>query len=153
MLNRATPSEWIASAGADRHRRGIYTHYWRLTPHPFLQTFDAPDSLTACTRRRPSNTTLQALTLLNDPMFAECAEVLAQRVLREVPDGDHERLDQAFRLCLGRLTAAEERPPLAAVLIAVRARCAASNIEAGDRAAWTQVCRVLLNVDEFVTRE
>ena len=153
MLNRATPAEWVASPGADRHRRGIYTHYWRLTPHPFLQTFDAPDSLTACTRRRTSNTPLQALTLLNDPTFAECAEALAQRVLREVPDGDHERLDRAFRLCLGRLPAAEERPPLVAVLSAVRARFATSNIEAGDRAAWTQVCRVLLNVDEFVTRE
>ncbi len=153
MLNRATPAEWIASPGDDRHRRSIYTHYWRLTPHPFLQTFDAPDSLTACTRRRTSNTPLQALTLLNDPTFAECAEALAQRVLREVPDGDHERLDRAFRLCLGRLPAAEERPPLVAVLSAVRARFAASNIKAGDRAAWTQVCRVLLNVDEFVTRE
>lgn len=156
MLGRATPAEWIASPGADRYRRSMYTHYWRLTPHPFLQTFDAPDSLTACTRRRSSNTPLQALTLLNDPTFAECAEALAGRVMHEASDGD-ERLDRAFRLCLGRAPTAEERPPLANVLAAVRIRFAASNtasaVESVDQAAWTQVCRVLLNLDEFVTRE
>ncbi|MBI5757091.1 MAG: PSD1 domain-containing protein [Planctomycetales bacterium] len=153
MLNRATPAEWIVSSGTDRYRRGMYTTYWRLTPHPFLQTFDTPDSLTACTRRRPSNTPLQALTLLNDPTFVECAEVLAQRVMREVPDSDRERLDRAFRLCLGRPVVAEEQALLFEVLAAARARFVAASKPVADRAAWTQVCRVLLNADEFVTRE
>lgn len=156
MLGRATPAEWIASPGADRYRRSMYTHYWRLTPHPFLQTFDAPDSLTACTRRRSSNTPLQALTLLNDPTFAECAEAMARRVMLEASDDD-ERLDRAFRLCLGRAPTLEEGLPLANMLAAGRIRIAASNtglvVDIVDQAAWTQVCRVLLNLDEFVTRE
>jgi hypothetical protein len=153
MLNRATPAEWIASSGTDRYRRSLYTHYWRLTPHPFLQTFDTPDSLTACTRRRPSNTPLQALTLLNDPTFVECAEVLAQRVMREAPDSDRERLDRAYQLCLGRPAVAEEQTLLMEMLAAARARFIAASKPVADRAAWTQICRVLFNVDEFVTRE
>ena len=58
--------EWVASEGPDRYRRGMYTYFWRSSPHPGLMVFDAPDSTTSCTRRNRSNTPLQALTLLND---------------------------------------------------------------------------------------
>ncbi|MBI1916972.1 MAG: PSD1 domain-containing protein [Planctomycetes bacterium] len=153
MLNRATPAPWIVSPGADRFRRGMYTHYWRLTPHPQLQTFDAPDTLTACTRRRPSNTPLQALTLLNDPTFVECAESLARRLIGNGPGTDNDRIDRAFRLCLGRTPVALERKLLTDVLTTARARFAASNAKVVERAAWTQVTRVLINLDEFITRE
>lgn len=155
MLNRATPAPWIMSPGADRYRRGLYTHYWRLTPHPFLQTFDAPDSLTACTRRRASNTPLQALTLLNDPTFAASAQALARRVLREALPEDSERLNLAFQLCLGRLPTSEEHAQLMELLAVPRTSRATtgSTVETLDQTAWTQICRVLLNLDEFVTRE
>src|SRR5438876_679388 len=75
---------WKPSAGEDRYRRGIYTQFYRATPHPALNVFDAPDAFSACTRRLRSNTPLQALTLLNDRQFYELAQALAARVLREV---------------------------------------------------------------------
>lgn len=152
MVHRATPAPWAISTGEDRYRRGLYTHYWRLTPHPQLQTFDAPDSLTACTRRRPSNTPLQALTLLNDPTFVECAEALARRAVAAAPNDDA-RLDRAFRVCLGRAPTAEERQVLAEMLATSRARGDQANAAAAELAAWAQVARTLLNLDEFITRE
>ena len=77
-----SPATWTTSPGADRYRRGMYTWVWRLTPYPTLRLFDAPDAATACTRRERSNTPVQALTLLNDPTFVECARGLAGRVIR-----------------------------------------------------------------------
>ena len=102
MKGRADRGVWVESPGADRYRRGMYTHFWRLTPHPFLRLFDAPDATAACTRRIRTNTPLQALTLLNDPTFTECARALADRLRNDVPEGDRERIRHAFRLCLGR---------------------------------------------------
>ena len=69
--------EWTPSTGPDRYRRGLYTFFWRATPHPSLIVFDAPDGTQACTRRIRSNTPLQALTLLNDEAFFEFARALA----------------------------------------------------------------------------
>ncbi len=65
--------EWKTSTGPDRYRRGMYTFFWRATPHPLFTLFDAPDGTRSCTRRLRSNTPLQALTLLNDEAFVECA--------------------------------------------------------------------------------
>src|SRR5262249_18881747 len=76
------PRSWMASVGPDRFRRGMYTFFWRSAPHPGLTVFDGPDALAACTRRNRSNTPLQALTLLNDEAFVECAQALAGRALR-----------------------------------------------------------------------
>ena len=67
-----------------------------------LISFDAPDSNTACSRRERSNTPLQALTLLNDPVFFECAQQLARRVVEEGPDDVEGRVRRGFRLCLAR---------------------------------------------------
>ena len=78
LEHRATPVEWVESEGADKYRRGMYTHHWRLTPHPYFRTFDAPEALTSCTRRYRSNTPIQALTLLNGPSFVEAAAVNRQ---------------------------------------------------------------------------
>ena len=64
---------WQADTGPNRYRRGLYTFFWRATPHPFLTTFDAPGGVQTCTRRFRSDTPLQALTLLNDPAFVEIA--------------------------------------------------------------------------------
>ncbi|MEW6158527.1 MAG: PSD1 and planctomycete cytochrome C domain-containing protein [Verrucomicrobiota bacterium] len=139
--------DWKPHAGADRYRRGLYTFFWRATPHPALTVFDAPDAFSACTRRIRSNTPLQALTLLNDAAFFECAEALTARVLREGPSDDAARVDYAFRLCLGRAPSVAEKQRLLQLI--------QEQIQAGDsrQIAWQTASRVLLNLDETITRE
>jgi hypothetical protein len=141
---------WVASRGPDRYRRGLYTFFWRATPHPALTVFDAPNAIQACTRRPRSNTPLQALTLLNDRAFYECAEALAGRVLSEAPPDDDTRVGYAFRLTLGRRPTDREARALAAMLAEERS---AGSGPSTDPAAWTTAARVLLNLDEFITRE
>jgi mono/diheme cytochrome c family protein len=140
--------EWKAAAGADRYRRGLYTFFWRATPHPALLAFDAPDGTRACTRRERSNTPLQALTLLNDEAFVECARALAGRLLADKSLDDNGRLALAYRLCLARRPTETERARLAALLEEVRSEEGSS-----ERDAWETVARVVLNLDEFITRE
>ncbi|MBX3747272.1 MAG: PSD1 domain-containing protein [Verrucomicrobiae bacterium] len=137
---------WTPSEGPDRYRRGLYTYFWRATPHPALTVFDAPDSFSACTRRPRSNTPLQALTLLNDHAFVELAQALAER-LRHLPaEHDDQRLTHAFRLCLAR-------PPSPTELDRLRDLLALESRDHGPSAAWDTVARVLLNLDETITRE
>jgi hypothetical protein len=135
---------WTTSAGADRYRRGLYTFHWRATPHPALAVFDAPDGFSTCTRRVRSNTPLQALTLLNDSAFAELADALAARLEHGV--GEADRLELGFRLCLSRRPNAAERERLERLLKEEREAY-------GEGAAWQTLARVLLNLDEAVTRE
>jgi hypothetical protein len=130
--------------GGDRYRRGIYTFRWRATPHPALSVFDTPDAFSACTRRLRSNTPLQALTLLNDEAYLDLAEGLADRLQREAASAD--RLDLAFRICLSRPPSAAERQRLESLLDAERR-------DGDERMAWITVARVLLNLDETITRE
>jgi mono/diheme cytochrome c family protein len=141
---------WAASTGPDRYRRGLYTFFWRATPYPALTVFDAPNAIQACTRRNRSNTPLQALTLLNDQSFVECAEGLAGRVVRDGGCDDRSRTDFAFRLCLGRDPNDRERATVLALLSDERA--AGSGPDA-EESAWATAARVLLNLDEFITRE
>ena len=159
---------WEESEGPDRYRRGMYTHFWRTSPHPGLMVFDSPDALTMTTKRNRSNTPLQALTLLNDAGFHEFAQGLAQRILRELPDtSNSQRVEHAFRLCLARLPSEQERDRLER-LLAVQLDDFETNPEEArdllplstperanvpETAAWTMVSGVLLNLDEFITRE
>ena len=126
--------EWKPSTGPDRYRRGMYTHFWRATPHPALIVFDSADGFSTCTRRIRSNTPLQALTLLNDEAFYECAQALAKRV--EPHDGD--QIDYAFHLCVSRKPSRDEHARLSDLL---------------KSTDWPTVARVLLNLDETITRE
>lgn len=143
---------WQPSTGPDRYRRGLYTHLWRATPHPALAVFDEPDAFSACTRRLRSNTPLQALTLLNDQQFYEFAEALGARIQSEGPPDTPGRLQHAFRLSLAR-------PPSAAELRrllefhAQQVAAAPGDDPAKEKVAWTAVARVLLNLDETITRE
>src|SRR5262249_47336326 len=139
---------WKADTGPNRYRRGLYTYFWRSAPHPSLTVFDSPDATLACTRRNRSNTPLQALTLLNDQAHVEFAEGLAARILRECQANDTMRLRHAFRLCLAREPTERELQRLRGLL--------SPQMEGSDTqqlAAWTTVARVLLNLDEFITRE
>jgi hypothetical protein len=146
------PREWKPSAGPDRYRRGLYTHFWRSAPYPALLVFDAPESNTTCTRRNRSNTPLQALTLLNDQAFYEFAQALARRVLAEAQADEQSRLRLAFRLCLARPPSPLEEARLLQLLTSQDAPLSGDS-DARTFAAWTTVARVLLNLDEFITRE
>ncbi|MBM4067567.1 MAG: DUF1553 domain-containing protein [Planctomycetes bacterium] len=164
MALRRSPRPWVVSAGADRYRRGMYTHYWRTSPHPFMTTFDAPRSDAACTRRQRSNTPLQALVLLNDPEFVDNARALASRILESPATDDGKRLQHAYLLCLGRRPTLAEQRLLQTLLEeqvsefsndepAARQLLGRDERDVARRAAWVAVARVLLNLDEFITRE
>jgi hypothetical protein len=152
--------KWEPSTGPDRYRRGLYTFFWRATPHPSLMVFDAPNAVQACTRRVRSNTPLQALTLLNDQAAIEFAHALAERLLDEAPSSDPARMRLAFRLCLARDPSPKEARTLQTLLDQERAEteagAGADSHDGGGEAtlaAWTTAARVLLNLDEFITRE
>ncbi len=141
--------EWKPSTGGDRYRRGLYTWIQRTRFHPALAVFDAPDAFTACTRRLRSNTPLQALTLLNDQAFHELAQGFARRMQSWEGD-DAARIDRAFRRCLARSPHPAELDRLTRLLQAERAT---DPPEARETDAWLAVARVLLNLDETITRE
>ncbi|MBM3739329.1 MAG: DUF1553 domain-containing protein [Acidobacteria bacterium] len=159
---------WKESEGRDRYRRGLYVHLQRSLPYPQLINFDAPDSRMAMCRRTRSNTPLQALNLLNDPVFFEAAQALAARTLMESGGVSFaDRMEYAFRLCLARkptgreserlLTAYQQQRELfradpAAATKAAPA-VAAGQVDPAEAAAWTGMASVLLNLDEFITRE
>ncbi len=154
-------AKYVESEGAERYRRGLYVHFQRTSPHPQLMNFDAPDSHVACTRRRRSNTSLQALNLLNDPVFLEAAQSLAERTLRESPGkGFADRVRYAYELCLAREPGAKEVETLLSyfhtqerILASdAKGRAALYPLDPGS-AAWVGVASVLLNLDEFITRE
>ncbi len=106
----------------------------------------------ACTvKRTRSNTPLQALTLLNDPVHVEAARALAERVLREVPKGDEARLSRAFRLCVARPPREKELAILTRLLQAQRT--ARAGKPKAEELAWTDVATALLNLEETITKE
>jgi hypothetical protein len=167
------PKVWQEATGPDRYRRALYTFRYRSVPYPMLQSFDAPNGDFACVRRTRSNTPLQALTTLNEPIFMECARALALRTLRQECGTDRDRLDYAFRRCLARKPAEAEAATLLDLLHRQVGRfekpgadpwsLAADDpkkpplLPPGARpaqlAAWTAVTRVLLNLDETITKE
>ena len=158
--------QWSESEGADRYRRGLYIFYQRTIPYPQLSTFDAPDSLSACSRRVRSTTPLQALNLLNDPVFFEAARGLTAWVLRERQGTVRERIDYAFRLCLARAPRPHEseylfehfrqqKELLKQNREAAEGLFSAQGVEGVDpeeAAVWVALSGVLLNLDEFLTR-
>lgn len=160
--------DYLASADDEQWRRGVYMHWQRTFLHPMLANFDAPARDECAAARTVSNTPQQALTLLNDPTFVEAARVLAARVIGSAGN-DEARLRAAFQLALGREPKPQERTGLTAVLTAQRAYYrehkddakkllkigltpAPANLDAAEIAAWTQVTRVVLNLQEFITR-
>ena len=141
--------DWVASSGGHRVRRAIYTRIQRATLHPALAVFDAPDSFTTCTRRLRSNTPLQALTLLNDTHFHELAQQIA-RQMAAAPGQDTDRIANGFLRCTARRPAPEETERLLRLL---REERSAAGPGAPSESGWLAVARVLLNLDETITRE
>ncbi len=141
---------WRPSRDGDRFRRGIYTFYYRATPHPALAVFDSPDAFSACSRRIRSNTPLQALTMLNDPAFHEMAQALGNEIASwEAMDADT-RIQTAFRRCLGRSPTPSEARHLSAALQHFQTTVAP---DAQATEPWFALARILLNLDETITRE
>ncbi len=139
---------WVVSKGSDRYRRALYTHLQRSTLHPALTVFDAPDAFQSCTRRLRSNTPLQALTLLNDPAFTEFAQSLGRRLAASEGLSDSQRIELGFQICLARSPTRIEEDRFLAFLAAERAQ-----VPDPGQGVWTRVGRVLLNLDELITRE
>jgi len=139
------PKIWETAAGPERYRRGLYTFRYRSVPYPAFQTFDAPNGDMACVRRARSNTPLQALTTLNEPLFVEAARALADRTIREGGATDRDKLTYAFRRTLSRAPTSGERDELLSFLGRQR------RLPADE--AWTALARVLLNLDETITKE
>lgn len=157
---------WDTDTDEDRYRRGIYTYLWRSSPYPFLPTFDAPSPTMACTRRPRSNTPLQALTLANDAAFVEMAKGLAKRVLEEGPDYQEGRIRYAWEVCFCREPTEAELNRMSQFVSLQKEQLnnsgsAASlaktidvkDVVEADKAAWLLTARVLMNLDEFITRE
>ena len=163
------PREWQNGSGDDFYRRSLYTHWQRQYLHPAMLAFDAP-SREECTADRPrSNTPLQSLVLMNDPEFVEAARVFAERVLTSGREDDR----PAARLGLspgfvafakklgssrpdGTLDGSSGRVPQGSEggqgAVGRRAQPAPPSIDPVELAAWTSVCRTILNLHETVTR-
>jgi len=167
------PKIWKEAAGDERYRRALYTFRYRSVPYPMLQNFDAPNGDASCVRRARSNTPLQALTTLNEPLFIETARALALRTLQDGGHTDAQRIDYAVRRCLARKPTEQESAELLGLLHKQAQRFAdekqspwalAANkpdqppalpqgATPAQLAAWTAVSRVLLNLDETITKE
>jgi hypothetical protein len=152
-----------------QYRRGVYTHWQRTFLHPMLANFDAPSREECTAIRVVSNTPQQALTLLNDPSFVEAARVFAANLLGVAKQNDEQRLNTAFQRALARLPNNKEKQSLLKFLAEQREHYSQDSDEASrlmkvgfatapesksqvELAAWTQVCRVILNLQETVTR-
>lgn len=164
-------ANWPTSHGPDRYRRGMYTLFMRSAPYPMFTTFDSPRFNKTCTRRGRSNTPLQSLTMANDQTTVEIARGFAALLLARSDLNDHQRLELAFRRSFARPPQPFESERLMAYLQQQRIGFAVSpkdagalvgepgnsglpvEVEVAEGAAWICVVRLLMNLDEFITRE
>ena len=167
-LSYANNFKWNTSKGEDQFRRGMYTFFKRTAPHPNLTTFDCPDANTTCVHRQSSNTPLQALILLNNAVYTEAARSFAKTLLQTEKNlSDEERLNLAFLRCVSRPMNGTESNQFGSLLQASREwyksheedakkMTGGSGVEGtpvAESAAWTATCRMMLNMDEFITRD
>ncbi|MEZ6110304.1 MAG: PSD1 and planctomycete cytochrome C domain-containing protein [Pirellulaceae bacterium] len=169
---------WNPSTGEDRYRRGLYTFSKRTAPFAMFTTFDGPTGEACLARRDVSNTPLQALTLMNDVVFQEAAQALGQRLAGhnaggnagQLDEDNAARLDELYRRVLSRRPNAAEQATLLGFFDAQRGRLEAGELDAAailrdapkiaelpqvdakDAAAWTLVARIVLNLDEAITK-
>jgi len=159
-------TRWIVSEPPQRYARGIYVHFKRTNPFPSLIMFDSPESNVCTAVRNRSNTPLQALTTLNDPVFVEAAQAFARRILSHAHTHTA-RLQRASLIALARSLSATERLALeqlqtdeyayfrqhtnaAAALVGHQPH---PGVSTAELASWISVARALINLDEFITRE
>ena len=161
--------EWQADKGESLYRRGLYTYWCRTFLHPSLLAFDAPTREECTVERTRSSTPLQALVLLNDPIYVEAARVLAEKIVKEGGKDTAARLDWAYRRAVSRGVKPDEVTLLTELyrkhLAEFQADRAAAekavtvgqsplpkDMNIAELAAWTSVARVILNLHETITR-
>jgi hypothetical protein len=163
--------KWKAAENENRFRRGVYVVWKRAAPYPSFINFDAPDRGSCTVSRGRSNTPLQALTLLNDPAYAEMALAMADRILSQSPQKDDAgRIENAIRLALARAATDEEIRLLQELLEHERAEIKDNNAiidartktpfaemklkstDKAELAAWFAIANVLLNLDETISQ-
>ncbi len=163
---------WVPATAPEKYRRSLYVFRRRSTPDPVLASFDAPNGDTACAGRLRSNTPLAALASLNESVFVEASRALALRILREGGPDDAARAAFAFRLCTGRPAQPADVQDIVALVQSRRARLVDGwlsarelatgdpvrlpnlppNTTPNDAAAWAIAARVLLNLDETLSK-
>ncbi|MCM8526526.1 MAG: DUF1553 domain-containing protein, partial [Lentisphaeraceae bacterium] len=164
---------WPVAGIPERYRRSLYMFRRRSMPDPVMAGFDAPNGDSSCVRRVTSNTPLAALTSLNEPVFVEAARAMALKVIRKGGSDDINRINYAFRLCTGRVPNAPEIKEIKRLLDSRKAYLAESwvsvqelafgengkvpelpeGVTPKDVGAWTIVSRVLLNLDQTITKD
>ncbi len=161
--------DWVTSENEDRYRRGIYTFYKRTSPYPSSLILDAPSREICQIRRIRTNTPLAALVLLNDPVYVEAAQALARRIVLDGGKGTADKIRHAYRRALCRNPTPAEvdelqrlydlrhqsytrSPDLALSLATHPLGPLPPKSDVVELAAWTSVCNVILNLDEFVTK-
>ncbi|WP_437222365.1 DUF1553 domain-containing protein [Planctomicrobium sp. SH661] len=166
-LSYANSFKWSKSHGEDRQRRGMYTFFKRTVPFPDLMTFDCPDSNVTTIERRTSNTPLMALNTLNNEVSMEASLGMVRRVWASNVETDTDRLTLAFRLCVTRPPFSHELQALESLLNDCRswyrdhpaeaAKLVQGNsldgVDETELSAWTATARIVMNLDEFITRE
>lgn len=164
-------TDWTASQGEDRYRRAIYTKWRRSAPYPAMATFDAPSREVCILKRDVTNTPLQALVTLNDPVFIEAAQALARRVVvfEKPSESDAAKIDSVFELATNRGPTDAERSALLELLQGSREHLKTRMAEAVklatdpigplpsgsdtvELASWTAVCNVVMNLDEVLMK-
>ncbi len=161
--------DYIADKDERQYRRGIYAHWQRTFLQPMLANFDAPAREESVCTRNISNSPQQALTLLNDPTFVESARVFAQDVLTQRKKSDGDRLEYAFEKALARPVKQKEKDSLLGFLntqrfdvsehkddpdkfLHIGLATPSGTLDKNELTAWTEVCRVILNLHETITR-
>lgn len=158
--------DWQTSSGEDKYRRGVYTSWRRTNPYPSMAAFDAPNRDVCAVRRGRTNTPLQALVTMNDPVYVEAAQALARRVIKDGGTGMSDRAGYALRVCLGRPAKEDEVARLVKLYKAARDHFGANDkkaqefattplgplppgVDPVEAASWTAVANVVLNLDEM----
>jgi hypothetical protein len=160
--------DYEVSPGEQQYRRGLYVVLKRGAPYPSFVNFDASSRMACTVKRSRSNTPLQALTLLNDPVYVEAAMAFAKRILTEASNADAgARIDHAFALAVGRAPSASEAATIGKLLDAQRGAALAdakgtkefigkfklpAGVAPAEFAAWYAVATALLNLDETITK-
>lgn len=160
-------TRWVVSDKPDRYRRGLYIHFKRTNPYPSLITFDTPESNVCTAMRNRTNSPLQALTTLNDPVFVETAQAFARRIIEQVTADPTQRIRYGVLVALGRPATDSEIAALRKLFdeesqhfkqhpdaaASASGEFLPSNVPAHESAAWTSVTQTLMNLDEFLTRD
>lgn len=159
---------WETAKGEVQHQRSLYTYWKRQNPHPSMLAFDAPTRQECTAERAITNSPSQALALLNDPIYLEAARLLAHRVLLSATD-EKSRFANLFRFALQREPSPREtevltpylrkwfahfqaNPAEAQALLSIGQQGETPDLSAEERAAWTNLSRLVLNLHEFLTR-